>query len=93
MPGAKKVIPHPIGRHYYVASDFTRRTARKLHPPMKKILMALVAATTLLSVSVSAKTEKQIRDENKAKAYKEKKAAEKAERKAKQEQKKAAKKK
>ncbi|MFZ5630693.1 MAG: hypothetical protein ACOY5B_16285 [Spirochaetota bacterium] len=60
---------------------------------MKKILMALVAATTLLSVSVSAKTEKQIRDENKAKAYKEKKAAEKAERKAKQEQKKAAKKK
>ena len=60
---------------------------------MKKILMALVTATTLLSVSVSAKTEKQIRDENKAKAYKEKKAAEKAERQAKQEQKKAAKKK
>jgi sortase (surface protein transpeptidase) len=60
---------------------------------MKKILMALVAATTLLSVSVSAKTEKQIRDENKAKAYKEKKAAEKAERKAKQDAKKAAKKK
>lgn len=57
---------------------------------MKKIVMALVAATTLLSVPVSAKTEKQIRDENKAKAYKEKKAAEKAERKAKQEQKKAA---
>ncbi|GAB4436184.1 MAG: hypothetical protein OHK0011_19310 [Turneriella sp.] len=60
---------------------------------MKKILMAIVATTILLTVSVSAKTEKQIRDENKAKAYKEKKAAEKAERKAKQEQKKAAKKK
>lgn len=60
---------------------------------MKKLTMALVAASTLLAVSVSAKTEKQIRDENKAKAYKEKKAAEKAERKAKQEQKKAAKKK
>ena len=60
---------------------------------MKKILMALVAATTLLSVSVSAKTEKQIRDENKAKAYEEKKAAEKAQRQAKQEAKKAGKKK
>lgn len=60
---------------------------------MKRIMMALVAATTLLSFSVSAKTETQIKNEEKAKAYKEKKAAEKAERKAKQEQKKASKKK
>lgn len=60
---------------------------------MKKILMALVAASTMLTISVSAKTEKQMRDEQKAKDYKAKKAAEKAERKAKQDQKKAAKKK
>lgn len=60
---------------------------------MKKILMALVAASTMLTVSVSAKTEKQMRDEQKAKDYKAKKAAEKADRKAKQDQKKAPKKK
>ncbi len=47
----------------------------------------------MLTVSVSAKTEKQMRDEQKAKDYKAKKAAEKSERKAKQDQKKASKKK
>lgn len=55
--------------------------------------MAIVAASILFPVSVSAKTEKQIRDEQKAKNYKAKKAAEKAARKAEQSQKKAAKKK
>lgn len=45
--------------------------------------MALVAASTLLTVSASAKTEKQMRDEQKAKDYKAKKAAEKSQREAK----------
>lgn len=62
---------------------FTVLAGDTLHPQMKKIMMALVAASTLLTGAVSAKTEKQMRDEQKAKDYKAKKAAEKAQREAK----------
>jgi len=58
---------------------------------MKKICIIIIAIVAFSLLPASAKTEKQVRDENKAKAYKQKKAAEKTERKAKQSQKKSSK--